>query len=53
MKPAFQILKHFHYSPDLKQPGALSGADLFQQLGYDIHDLTRQNPGYINTCAVR
>lgn len=53
MKPSYQNLKKHHYSSEPANDNYLSGAALYEELGYKIDDLIKQNPGYANTCATR
>ena len=53
MKPTFQNLKKHHYSSEPSSDNYLSGAALYEEIGYKIDDLIKQNAGYANTCATR
>lgn len=53
MKPEFKILKANHYSSEPSDPSYMSATDVYAEIGYDINDLIKQNPGYQNTCATR
>lgn len=53
MKPSFVLLKENHYSSNKLAQNFVDGAAVYQELGYDIAQLIQQNPGYVNTCAVR
>lgn len=53
MKPRFVTLKKNHYSSDKYNPNFLGAEELYRKIGHDIEDLKKQNPGYVNTCAVR
>lgn len=53
MKPFFTKLKTNHYSSNKYNPSFLGAEELYRKIGYDIENLKKQNPGYVNTCAVR
>lgn len=53
MKPTYHNLKKHHYSSEPSSDSYLSGAAVYEELGYKIEDLIKQNPGYANTCATR
>jgi hypothetical protein len=53
VKPSFSTLKTYHYSSTPGNSSYKSGADVYAEIGYDIDDLIKQDPGYENTCAVR
>jgi hypothetical protein len=53
MKPSYATLKKNHYSSDDMNPSYVSAERAYEELGYDINQLIKQNPGYINTCALR
>lgn len=53
MKPTFQTLKSNHYSSEPGNKNYKSAADLYAEVGYNLVDLIKQNPGYANTCATR
>jgi hypothetical protein len=53
MKPSHATLKINHYTSDRSRPDYVSGEDLYREIGYDQAELTKQNPGYENTCATR
>lgn len=53
MKPTFQNLKKHHYSSEPSSDNYLSGAALYEEIGYKIDELIKQNAGYANTCATR
>jgi hypothetical protein len=53
MKPSFATLKASHHSSDYASPSYRSGEAIYADIGYELTALTKQNPGYINTCAVR
>jgi len=53
MKPTYQNLKKHHYSSEPSNDNYLSGAALYEEIGYKIDDLIKQNAGYANTCATR
>ena len=53
MKPHYITLKENHYSSDRVHPNYMSGENVYKEIGYDIDNLMKQNPGYENTCAVR
>ena len=53
-KPLFATLYANHYSSDLNQVGRyVDGKDVYKEIGYDIEQLKKQDPGYKNTCATR
>ncbi|MCL2160592.1 MAG: type VI secretion system amidase effector protein Tae4 [Betaproteobacteria bacterium] len=52
-KPNFAILKSNHYSSDGNSQNYKEGKDVYEEIGYDIEELKKQNPEYENTCAVR
>lgn len=53
MKPAYAALKANQFSSNKYSPNFMGGEELYKLIGYDIEELRKQNPGYINTCAVR
>jgi Type VI secretion system (T6SS), amidase effector protein 4 len=53
MKPAYQTLKSHHYSSDYNSSSYVSAENLYEEMGYKLADLLKQNPGYANTCAAR
>lgn len=53
MKPSFSTLKSNYYSSDYTKPNFVAAEDVYREIGYDIDDLTKQNPAYENTCALR
>lgn len=53
MKPAYTVLKANQYSSNKYNPGFMGSEELYKLIGYDIEQLKKQNPGYVNTCAVR
>lgn len=53
MKVHYSILKSKHYSSDRMSSSYKSGEDVYKEIGYSLDDLTKQNPAYENTCAVR
>ncbi len=53
MKPPFMALKANHYSSNKHNSDFMSGEEIYKLIGYDIEELKKQNPGYVNTCAVR
>ncbi len=53
MKPGYSVLKSNHDSSDYANPNFVSGEDIYQEIGYTLDGLTKQNPAYENTCAVR
>lgn len=53
MKPHYITLKKNHYSSDRINKNYMSGENVYKEIGYDIDNLMKQNPGYENTCAVR
>ena len=53
MKPAYEKLKRNHYSSNELSAGFVDAETLFSEIGYNQEKLIAQNPGYINTCAVR
>ena len=53
MKPAYSILKSNHYSSEPTSPSYVSSEAVYTEIGYDINELKKQNPGYVNTCATR
>ena len=53
MKPMYNTLKRNYYSSDYLNQSYFSAEDLYDELGYDIEKLTKQNPAYANTCATR
>jgi hypothetical protein len=53
MKPSCSILKQNYYSSHKAAPGYKSAQDMYREIGYDYDDLLKQDPGYVNTCAVR
>lgn len=53
MKPSFQFLKANHYSSNKMSDSFIDEATLYQEIGLDINQLIKQNPGIANTCATR
>jgi hypothetical protein len=53
VKPSFEALKSNHYSSNKWSPEFVDGEALYQELGFDLNQLVKQNPGYVNTCAIR
>lgn len=53
MKANFTLLKSKHYSSKRESSSYVSEEDVYKEIGYDLDDLIKQNPAYINTCAVR
>ncbi len=53
MKLSYLTLKSQHYSNEFTNPSYVSSEKLYNEIGYDINDLIKQNAGYANTCATR
>lgn len=53
MKPTYSTLKSNHYSSNELATGFVDADQLFKEIGYEQKKLIAQNPGYVNTCAVR
>lgn len=53
MKPSFATLKANHNSSTEGKAGYVSGAAVYEEIGYDINKLMGENAGYRNTCAAR
>jgi hypothetical protein len=53
MKPAYLTLKSHHYSSNELSSSYVDKKSLYSEIGYDIDNLIKQNPGYQNTCATR
>lgn len=53
MKPTYQTLKANHYSSNKLSSSFLDETSLYKEIGLDIDQLIKQNPGYVNTCATR
>lgn len=53
MKPSFSTLKVNHYSSNELSASYVDKGSLYEEIGYDIDNLLKQNPGYANTCATR
>jgi hypothetical protein len=53
VKPTYQTLKRNHYSSEPSNNNYRSGSDIYNDMGYKIEDLIKQNQGYANTCATR
>ena len=53
MKANFTLLKSKHYSANKSSPSYVSEEDVYKEIGYRLDDLMKQNPAYLNTCAVR
>ncbi len=53
MKPQFFNLNKNHYSSNELVDGFVDAKALYDEIGYKYDDLVKQNPGYVNTCAVR
>lgn len=53
MKPTYARLKSNHYSSNKYSLTFLDSDELYASLGYSLEALRKQNPDYVNTCAVR
>ena len=53
MKPTYARLRQHHYSSNELATGFVDADSLYKEIGYGYQDLIQQNPGYVNTCAVR
>lgn len=53
MKPQYGTLKRNHYSSNQYSMDFVDAKTLYEELGYNLTDLTKQNPNYVNTCATR
>jgi hypothetical protein len=53
MKPAYATLKGNYYSSNELSANYVDKKRLYEEIGYDIDTLIRQNAGYQNTCATR
>lgn len=53
MKPNFITLKANYYSSNELNTNYVDKKRLYEEIGYDIEALIRQNAGYANTCATR
>ena len=53
MKPTYATLKSNHYSSNKYSPNFLDSDEIYTLLGYSLESLRKQNPDYVNTCAVR
>lgn len=53
MKPSFSALKANHSSSEFTSPDYVAAEAVYKELGYELADLLKQNPGYANTCATR
>lgn len=53
MKPSYQNLKKYYYSSEPSNSNYRSGEEIYENIGYKIEDLIKQNKGYANTCATR
>lgn len=53
MKPMYNSLKKNHYSSNELSSNYKSAKLLFEEIGYDLNDLLKQNPNYEKTCAIR
>jgi len=53
VKLSFTVLGKNYYSSNKHHPNFMGGEELYKSIGYDIDKLKKQNPGYVNTCAVR
>jgi len=53
MKPTYAVLKSHHNSSEISSSSYLPAEDLYKEIGYDVNNLIKQNPGYGNTCATR
>jgi len=51
--PSFLTLKSNHYSSDADSPNYKDGKGVYEEIGYKLEELEKQNPDYKNTCAVR
>ena len=53
-KPLFATLYNNHYSSNQKHVGRyVEGKDVYKEIGYDMKQLEKQDPNYVNTCATR
>ncbi len=53
MKPSFMAFKANHYSSNKHNSNFMGSEEIYKLIGYDIEELKKQNPGYVNTCAIR
>lgn len=53
MKPPYATLKANYYSSNELNTNYVDKKRLYEEVGYDIDALIRQNAGYENTCATR
>lgn len=53
MKADFSLLKSNHYSSMPGNSSYVSEEDVYKEIGYKLDDLMKQDPAYLNTCAVR
>ncbi|MGL6017156.1 MAG: T6SS effector amidase Tae4 family protein [Gibbsiella quercinecans] len=53
MKPLFSQLKANHYSSNRLSPDFVSSETVYSEIGYDYHEVIRNNPAFENTCAIR
>jgi hypothetical protein len=53
MKPSYETMKTNHNSSSELSPSYVDKKSLYNRIGYDIDNLTKQSPGYQNTCATR
>ena len=53
MKPQYATLKANYYSSNELNTNYVDKKRLYEEIGYDINALVRQNAGYENTCATR
>lgn len=53
MKPTYATLKANHFSSNKYHSSFVDSDELYESLGYSLDALRKQNPDYVNTCAVR
>lgn len=53
MKPSFLTLKGNHYSSEPSSSSYKAADAVYDEIGYQMADLLKQDVGYANTCATR
>jgi hypothetical protein len=53
MKPHYALLRQHHYSSRKTSQSYVAEQEVYKEIGYDFDALIKQNPAYLNTCAVR
>lgn len=53
MKPTYDVVKSNHNSSNELNSSYVDKKSLYQDIGYNIDELVKQDPGYENACATR